>query len=132
VRNVTYAGEANASEEGDQKGDSLSGSTGRRGSISDDSIEEICSLVSRTDIPRLMVQFVGDSPREAVEWTKDSLEDICLGAMCSIAQWQLSSEALKRAGAVECLERIDGLTGIHGYRARAIRCSLGALPMQFG
>ena len=80
MRNVTYAGEANASEEGDQKGDSLSGSTGRRGSISDDSIEEICSLVSRTDIPRLMVRFVGDSPCEAVEWTKDSLEDICLGA----------------------------------------------------
>mmetsp|Transcript_5090 Transcript_5090/g.9121 ORF Transcript_5090/g.9121 Transcript_5090/m.9121 type:complete len:81 (+) Transcript_5090:1261-1503(+) len=80
----------------------------------------------------MMVQFVKDSPHKTVEWTKDSLEDICMGAMCNMAQWQSTREALKRAGAVRCLEKIEGLPGIHGYRARAIRCSLGALPMQFG
>mmetsp|Transcript_6838 Transcript_6838/g.11984 ORF Transcript_6838/g.11984 Transcript_6838/m.11984 type:complete len:98 (-) Transcript_6838:91-384(-) len=89
-------------------------------------------LISGTEIPRLMVQFVKDSLYTTVKWTKDSLEDICMGAMCNMAQWQSSREALKRAGAVQCLEKIEGLPGIHGYRVRVIRCSLGALPMQFG
>jgi len=131
IRNVTYAGEA-TTEDGNQGSDSLSGSAGRQGIISNDSIEEICIVISGTEIPRMMVQFVKDSPHKTVEWTKDSLEDICMGAMCNMAQWQSTREALKRAGAVRCLEKIEGLPGIHGYRARAIRCSLGALPMQFG
>ena len=132
IRNVTHAGEP-TSEDGSQGSDnSLSGTTGRQGVISDESIEEICLLISQTEIPRLMVQFVKDSPRPTVKWTKDSLEDICLGAMCNMAQWHPSQEALKRAGALEVLEKIEGLPGIHGYRARAIRCSLGAIPKHFG
>ncbi|KAL9184122.1 hypothetical protein ACHAXT_002208 [Thalassiosira profunda] len=130
VRNVTYDGAA--AEDGSQGGgDSLSGNMGREGSIPDEAIEEVCLLVSRTEIPRLMVQFVRDSPRPTVKWTRDSLEDICLGALCNLAKFQASQEALKRAGAVKGLESIEALPGIHGYRARAIRCSLGALPMQF-
>jgi len=146
IRNVTYAGEPPAENNngGGKKrrgggnngsntdGSILSGSTGRHGIISNESIEEVCILVSATEIPRLMVQFVGDSPNKTLKWTKDSLEDICMGAMCNMAQSQSSREALKRAGAVKCLEKIEGVPGIHGYRARAIRCSLGALPLQFG
>jgi len=124
VRNITYAGEADAMDGGR--------SHGRRGWISDDSVEEICTLVSATEIPRLLVQFVNDSPRTTLKWTKDSLEDLCMGAMCNMAQFQASREALKRAGAVRCLEKIEGLPGIHGYRARAIRCSLGELPVRTG
>ncbi|KAL7529628.1 hypothetical protein ACHAXR_003064 [Thalassiosira sp. AJA248-18] len=132
IRNVTYAGQANDTDDGNQGSDSLSGSIGRQGVIPNESIEEICLLISQTEIPRLMVQFVKDSPHKTIKWTRDSLEDICLGAMCNLAQWQSSQEALKRAGAVQCLEKIESLPGIHGYRARAIMCSLGALPMQFG
>ena len=106
--------------------------TGRQGSISKDSIEEICILISRTEIPRLIVQFVRDSPNPTVKWTKDSLEDLSLGILCNLARFSSSREALMRAGAVDCLERLEGLPGIHGYRARAIRVSLGALPKQFG
>lgn len=131
IRNVTCAGEANT-DDGDQGSDSLSGASGRQGSIPNESIEEICILISQTEIPRLMVQFLKDSKRPCVKWIKDSTEDICLGAMCNMAQWQSSRESLKRAGALSCLEKIEGLPGIHGYRARAIRCSLGALPMRFG
>lgn len=131
IRNVTSAEEANA-EDDKQGSASLSDSTGRQGSIPNEFTEEICILISQTDIPRLMVQFVKDSPHGTIKWTRDSLEDICLGAMCNLAQWQSSREALKRAGAVQCLEKIEGLPGIHGYRARAIRCSLGAMPLQFG
>jgi hypothetical protein len=109
-----------------------SNQTGRRGSISKDSIEEICILISRTEIPRLIVQFVRDSPNPTVKWTKDSLEDLSLGILCNLARFSSSREALMRAGAVDCLERLEGLPGIHGYRARAIRVSLGALPKQFG
>ncbi|KAL7545831.1 hypothetical protein ACHAWF_009177 [Thalassiosira exigua] len=133
VRNVTTSSsESNDADGGEQGSDGLTGCAGRRGTIPDEAIEEICLLISQTEIPRLMVQFVRDSPHQTVKWTKDSLEDICLGAMCNIAQWESSQEALKRAGTVECLESIEGLPGIHGYRARAIRCSLGALPMKFG
>ncbi len=108
----------------------LSISNGRQGVISSESIEEICSLISRMEIPRLLVQYIKDSPHPTIKWTKDSLEDISLGVMCNLAHWTSSREALRHAGAVQCLEKIEGLAGIHGYRARAIRCSLGALPLQ--
>ena len=132
IRNVTYVGESSTSEDEGKGNDSLSGSTGRQGHISNECIEEICLLISQTEIPRLMVQFVKDSSQPTVKWTKDSLEDICLGIMCNIAQWQPSQEALRRAGALQYLQNIESLPGIHGYRARAIRCSLGALPKHFG
>ena len=134
-RNITFASSkpSNIEEDGSDKGDdNMSGSTGRQGSISNESIEELCLLLSQTEIPRLMVQFVKDSPRPAIQWTKDSLEDVCLGSMCNMAQFQSTQEALRRAHAVECLEKIEKLPGIHGYRARAIRCSLGSLPKHFG
>mmetsp|Transcript_27131 Transcript_27131/g.46126 ORF Transcript_27131/g.46126 Transcript_27131/m.46126 type:complete len:485 (-) Transcript_27131:1187-2641(-) len=125
IRNVTNGAEKIATSD-----TSVASPRGRKGSISDDSIENICQLISRTEIPRLVVQFVGDSPHPTVKWTKDSLEDICLGIMCNIARFS-SRESLIRAGAAECLEKIDTLVGIHGYRARAILVSLGALPKQF-
>ena len=126
IRNITSTGDGetnNSKEDG-----SLSDCTGRQGSISNDSIEEICLLLSQTEIPRLVVQFVSDSPRPVIQWSKDSLEDICLGAICNFAQWQPSQESLRKAGALKRLKTIEGLPGIHGYRSRAIRCSLGALP----
>ncbi|KAL7487753.1 hypothetical protein ACHAW6_013329 [Cyclotella cf. meneghiniana] len=132
IRNVTFAGQNVDGSSNPESSDSLSGSTGRQGVIDNAIIEEICALISQTEIPRLIVSFVRDSPRPTVKWTKDSLEDICLGVLCQLAQWPSSREALKRAGATKSLEKIEGLPGIHGYRARAIRCSLGVLPMQYG
>ncbi|KAL3776351.1 hypothetical protein ACHAW5_002453 [Stephanodiscus triporus] len=97
-----------------------------------DAAEEVCSLISRTDIPDIVVRLIDSSPRPTVEWTRDSLEDACLGAMCNMAVWRESLGALKRADAARCLRRLEGLPGIHGYRARAIRCSLGASsPLRF-
>ncbi|EED89322.1 predicted protein [Thalassiosira pseudonana CCMP1335] len=127
IRNVTFAME---NADITNKEDSLIDSTGRQGVISNSVIDELCTLISHTEIPRLAVLFVRDSPNPTVKWTKNSLEDISLGIMCNLAQFTSSREALRRAGAVQSLETIEGLPGIHGYRARAIRCSLGALPMQ--
>ena len=148
IRNVTHGGDDDvntvnedgsngsvSNTQGRRNGTVGAGSsnqTGRQGSISKESIEEICILISRTEIPRLIVQFVRDSPNPTVKWTKDSLEDLSLGILCNLARFSSPREALMRAGAVNCLERIEGLPGIHGYRARAIRVSLGALPKQFG
>lgn len=128
IRNVTCGGDENITADSNSV---ASGSEGRKGKVSNDFIEEICLLISHTEIPSLIVQFVRDSPNPTVKWTKDSLEDICLGIMCNMARFS-SREALMRAGAVDCLERIEGMPGIHGYRARAIRVALGALPKQFG
>ena len=93
--------------------------------------EEICLLLSHTEIPRLMAQYVKDSPRPIIEWTKDSLEDMCLGAMCNMAQWQSTRQALWLAGASQGLKKLEECPGIHGYRARAIRCSLGVSQSRF-
>ncbi|KAL7449798.1 hypothetical protein ACHAWC_001818 [Mediolabrus comicus] len=148
IRNVTHGGDddvntvtedgSNGSVSNTQErrngavGAGMSNQTGRQGSISKDSIEEICILISRTEIPRLIVQFVRDSPNPTVKWTKESLEDLSLGILCNLTRFSSPREALMRAGAVDSLERMEGLPGIHGYRARAIRVSLGALPKQFG
>jgi hypothetical protein len=132
IRNLTRAhrgvGGANATG-----GRGLASSTtGEDDDDDDDGAEGICSLISRTDIPHLVVRFVDDSPRPIVEWTRDSTEDACLGAMCNMAVWRDSLEALRRAGASRRLRRLEGQPGIHGYRARAIRCGLGALsPLRF-
>mmetsp|Transcript_6627 Transcript_6627/g.10761 ORF Transcript_6627/g.10761 Transcript_6627/m.10761 type:complete len:499 (-) Transcript_6627:1185-2681(-) len=125
IRNVT-----NGAEKKKTSDSSVPSPRGRIGSISDDSIENICLLVSRTEIPRLVIQFVRDSPHPTFKWTKDSLEDICLGIMCNIARFP-TRDSLVRAGAAQCLEKIEALPGIHGYRARAVLVSLGALPKQF-
>ena len=62
----------------------------------------------QTEIPRLIVSYVRDSPNPAVQWTKDSLEDVCLGVLCQLAMWPSSREALIRAGAIPSLEQVEG------------------------
>lgn len=102
VRNATFA------NQGLDENDVLSGSSGRRGIVDNSAIEEICTLLSQTEIPRLIVGYVRDSTNPTVKWTKDSLEDICLGVICQLAQWPSSREELKRAGAVQSLEKVEG------------------------
>ena len=119
IRNVTSGGDK-------QLNSSVISTTsprGRKGSISNESIQDICLLISRTKIPKMVVKFLRDSPNAPVRWTRDSLEDLCLCIMCNIARFS-SRESLLHAGAIECLEQIEALPGIHGYRARAILVSL--------
>jgi hypothetical protein len=103
IRNVTFADQNENASSNQQSSDS-----GRQGFIDISIIEEICTLISQTEIPRLIVSYVRDSPNPAVKWTKDSLEDICLGVICQLAQWPSSREALKRAGATQSLEKVEG------------------------
>ena len=102
VRNITFA------TQGLDEIDVLSGSSGRQGLVDNSAIEEICTLLSQTEIPRLIVGCVRDSTNPTVKWTKDSLEDICLGVICQLAQWPSSRDELKRAGAVQSLEKVEG------------------------
>ncbi len=50
----------------------------------DDAAEEVCSLLSRTEIPDLVERLIALSPCLTVEWMRDSLDDACLGTMCNI------------------------------------------------
>ena len=95
----------------------------------DSAAEEVCTLLSQTTIPKLLIQLISTSPRSSIEWTRNSLEDACLGAMCNMAIWPRGLEALRLAGVAEskCLRDLEQVPGIHGYRAKALRCSLGAL-----
>jgi hypothetical protein len=91
--------------------------------------EEVCTLLSQTTIPKLLIQLISTSPRSSIEWTCNSLEDACLGTMCNMAIWPAGLKALQLAGVTEskCLRELERVPGIHGYRAKALRCSLGAL-----
>ena len=130
VRNIARApGDDDAEDRRDAGGGDGSG---HAGSAPDDAVEEICVLLAGTEIPRLLVQLVRNSPTPTAQWTKDSLEDLALEGMCHLAAWQASREALRRAGAGRALEGITWLPGVHGYRAQAIMCGLGALPLAFG
>lgn len=131
VRNVTYLSEGVEGEEGRQQLGG-GGGGGRQGRISEDAIEEICLLIAGTEIPRRLVQCLQDSPTPPARWTKDALEDLALEGLCNLATWPTAREALRRAGAGPALEGVAGLPGVHGHRARAILCSLGALPLAFG
>jgi hypothetical protein len=108
IRNITFANQNIGGTSATQTDDSLSGSTGRQGDVDNSIIQDICTLISQTEIPRLIVSFVRDSPNPAVKWTKDSLEDMCLGVLCQLVQWSSSREALQRAGATLSLEQIEG------------------------
>lgn len=132
IRNVTYVGGGGGVGGEINNGIVDSGSTTQGALPNEEPSEEIiCLLLSQTEIPRLMARYLKDSPRPIIEWTKDSLEDMCLGAMCNMAQWQSTREALWRAGAFHSLKKLEECPGIHGYRARAIRCSLGVLQSRF-
>ncbi|KAL7442272.1 hypothetical protein ACHAXH_007804 [Discostella pseudostelligera] len=131
IRNVTYVGGGGGVGGEINNGIVDSGSPTQGALPNEEPNEEICLLLSQTEIPRLMAQYVKDSPRPIIEWTKDSLEDMCLGAMCNMAQWQSTRDALWRAGAFHSLKKLEECPGIHGYRARAIRCSLGVLQSRF-
>jgi hypothetical protein len=41
----------------------------------DDAAKEVCSLLSRTEIPSLVKRLIAPSPRLMVKWTQDSLKD---------------------------------------------------------
>ncbi len=98
----------------------------------DDTAKEVCSLLLRTEIPNLVERLIALSSLSMVVWTQDSFKDVCLVAMRNMAMWWESLGVLRQAGVVRCLRRLERLPGIHGYRARAIRCSHGALlPLLF-
>ena len=132
IRNVTYVGSGVGTEGNIGMVDNHCLCNNRPGEATNEPTSEtICLLLSQTEIPRLVMQYVKDSTHPIIEWTKDSLEDMCLGAMCNMAQWQSTREALWRAGTFQSLKKLEECPGIHGYRARAIRCSLGALQLRF-
>lgn len=97
-----------------------------RGGREDNAAEEVCTLISQTTIPKLLIHLISTSPRSSIEWTRNSLEDACLGAMCNMAIWPRGLEALRLAGVAEskCLQDLENVPGIHGYRAKALQCSL--------
>jgi hypothetical protein len=86
--------------------------------------EENASLIAKTEIPALVVGNIRNSPHPIESWTRDSLEDLSLLVMCSMARFPDSKKVLNAVGACEAVERVIGLGGIHDFRATVIRSSL--------
>ena len=111
LRNMTYHAEPNTnatSNKNTNNTKSNPNSNGMRGEIDPAITEAICTTLTRTKIPQQIIKFVKDSPHPVEKWTKDSLEDICLGLLCQLVQWPDCRMKLKEVGAAESLEGVEG------------------------
>lgn len=109
LRNMTYhAGPNNGSSSNVKNTKSNPNPNGIRGEIDPAIIEAICTTLTRTKIPQQIIKFVKDSHHPVEKWTKDSLEDICLGILCQLVQWPDCRRSLKEVGAAESLEGVEG------------------------
>lgn len=82
-------------------------------------------LISRTDIPPLLVAILRHNPHPVQSWDKDSLEDHCLALLENLVSCESGILALRSCNAMEALERVVGEGGIYDYRATLVMESLG-------
>ena len=82
------------------------------------------TLISRTEMPRLIVSYIKNCQRPVVKWTKDSLEEMSLQVLCNLVRWPKSKRILSSVNTVEAMEPILGAGGIHDFRAGMIKYAL--------
>ena len=88
--------------------------------------ESSCILISRTDIPPLLVAILRHSPHPVQSWNKDSLEDHCLALLGNLISCESGILALRNCNALEALENnIVGDGGIYDFRATLVIEALG-------
>lgn len=82
-------------------------------------------LISQTTIPSIASSCISNSRQPICKWTRDSLEDMCLGLLVCLIQCNDSIKILKTKThqsqtIINNLEIIVGEPGIHGMRASLI------------
>lgn len=73
-----------------------------------------------------MVENVRNSSAPPSRWTSNSLEDFSLFVILNLAQWQVSKEALVKAGAVDVVKPIMAEGDLQGLKATMACSFLGA------
>jgi hypothetical protein len=83
-----------------------------------------CNILCKTSIPILLVQVLKQTPRNVLEWTTDSLEELSLICICDLVRSTAGRESLKIPSVQSTFETISTYGGIHGYRASIISATL--------
>eukprot|EP00554_Chaetoceros_debilis_P008771 CAMPEP_0194102364 /NCGR_PEP_ID=MMETSP0150-20130528/2982_1 /TAXON_ID=122233 /ORGANISM="Chaetoceros debilis, Strain MM31A-1" /LENGTH=466 /DNA_ID=CAMNT_0038789299 /DNA_START=118 /DNA_END=1514 /DNA_ORIENTATION=- len=66
-----------------------------------------CTMVAKTEIPRLLLTFVEKSPHKITAWLKSSLEEMCLSVIGQLASSREGKNVLQSLQTVVILERIQ-------------------------
>lgn len=77
---------------------------------------EHCAIISKTEIPSLVLGILERTPHQTIKWTNDSTEDMTLKVLENLAVHQTSREVLKESGALVVLRSIQ--TGVGGEAVR--------------
>lgn len=91
--------------------------------------EENSTLIGHTEIPKCVVENIRATTASPARWTSNSLEDFSLFVILNLAQWQVSNEALIRAGSVDIIKPIMAMGDLQGLKA-TMACALLDAPWQ--
>uniref|UniRef100_A0A7S1VEA0 Protein HGH1 homolog n=1 Tax=Grammatophora oceanica TaxID=210454 RepID=A0A7S1VEA0_9STRA len=87
--------------------------------------EHNAELVLATDIPRILLRLLRDSPKPLARWARDSVEDSALIILVNVAHCTGAAQKMSAVGAEPILLALEQRgTGIHSVRASTIRCWL--------
>lgn len=76
-----------------------------------------CSIISKTEIPALVLGILERTPHQTIKWTNESTEDMTLKVLENLAAYPSSREKLKESGALVVLGSIQ--TGLGGDLVRS-------------
>jgi hypothetical protein len=79
--------------------------------------EDSCSLISKTDIPKCLLDMIRSSAVAPCQWLPNEKEDFALFALLHLAEWPVSREILLRANAKEILRPLMLEGGSQGLKA---------------
>jgi hypothetical protein len=71
-----------------------------------------CTILSKTEIPSLIVSFIEKSPHQPIGWNKDSLEEMCFTVLLNLSQFQESRQVLIELQTYQVLENL--VQGVNG------------------
>ncbi len=66
-----------------------------------------CSIISKTEIPMVLLRILEKSPNKTTEWTKDSVEDMTLTVFEQLAGSPDGRQNLKLIGLLSVIQRIE-------------------------
>jgi hypothetical protein len=79
--------------------------------------EDSCSIISKTDIPKCLLEMIRSSAVSPRQWLPNEKDDFALFALLHLAEWPVSREVLLRANAKEILRPIMLEGGSQGLKA---------------
>jgi hypothetical protein len=79
--------------------------------------EDNCSLISKTDIPKCLLEMIRSTTVAPCEWAPNEKEDFALFALLHLTEWPVSREILLRAKAKDIFRPLMLEGGSQGLKA---------------